>query len=117
MSKPEIGQWYQHLDKGELFLVTGVDEESGTIEIQYFGGDLDEIDFESWDQLELAPAEAPEDWTGPMDDVETDDLGYSDAESQPPNWIQSPEPLRVEPRGETRDGVPSEIGEIAGEEE
>ena len=47
-----------------------------------------------------------------MDDVETDDLGYSDAESQPPNWIQSHEPLRVEPRGETRDGVPSEINEI-----
>ena len=48
MSKAEIGQWYQHLDKDELFLVTGVDDESGTIELQYFGGDLDEIDLDSW---------------------------------------------------------------------
>ena len=41
-----IGQWYQHLDKGEMFVVTGIDDRSGAIEIQTFDGDLDEIEAE-----------------------------------------------------------------------
>src|SRR5579864_5500161 len=44
----QIGQWYLHRDKGEIFQVIDRDEEARTIEIQTFGGALDEIDEESW---------------------------------------------------------------------
>ena len=81
-----IGQWYSRWDKGEMFQVTAVDEPSGTIEIQSFDGELDEIDEESWSALPLGLAEPPEDWTGPVDDVEVDDLGYSDTQMTGRDW-------------------------------
>ena len=76
--RPVVGHWYNHLDKGDLFQVVAVDDQSGTIEIQEFDGDLDEIDLEEWRQMDIEAAEPPEDWTGPVDELEPDDLGYSD---------------------------------------
>lgn len=94
VGNPRIGQWYQRADKGEAFQVTGIDEESRTIEIQSFDGDLDEIDADSWRTLPLTLSEAPEDWTGPVDDVEVDDLGYSQTEMRPEDWEAPLQPLR-----------------------
>jgi len=85
-SSPRIGQWYRHLDKGESFLVIGYDERTGTAEIQTFDGDLDEVDSESWDELRVAPIEPPEDWTGPVDNVVVDDLGYSETGMKGTDW-------------------------------
>lgn len=90
---PRIGQWYVRLDKGEIFQVTGVDEESSTVEIQTFDGDLDEIDAESWRGLPLERAEPPEDWTGPVDDVEVDDLGYSQTDMRGEDWEEPLQPF------------------------
>ena len=117
MSKPEIGQWYQRLDKGELFQVAGIDEDAGTIELQSFSGDLDEIEADSWDELSPAVAEPPEDWTGPMDDIESDDLGFSDTEPRGMNWTQPQEPLGFEAWDDTRDGVSTENAPLAGDQE
>lgn len=77
---PVIGNWYSHLDKGELFQVVALDEDTGTIEIQEFDGGIDELDFEEWRQLAVEPAAQPEDWGGPLDDVEPDEFGYTDLE-------------------------------------
>lgn len=76
--EPIIGHWYSHLDKGDLFQVVAIDRESGTIEIQEFDGGLDEFEFDEWRQMLVEEAAAPEDWTGPVDEVERDDLGYTD---------------------------------------
>jgi len=92
-----IGQWYQRTDKGEVFQVTGLDAKSRTIEIQSFDGDLDEIDEESWRMLPLGLAEPPEDWTGPMDDVERDDLGYSETEMSGADWAEPLDPYPPAP--------------------
>jgi hypothetical protein len=84
---PEVGQWYAHRDKGQMFHVVAVDNEEGVVEIQDFDGDVDEIDLESWLTMPLDRAEPPEDWTGPVDDVETDDLGYaSDTDMSARDW-------------------------------
>ncbi|HVW69090.1 MAG TPA: DUF6763 family protein [Steroidobacteraceae bacterium] len=96
VGRARIGQWYSRLDKGQVFQVTGLDDSSRTVEIQTFDGDLDEIDQEAWDRLPLSFAEPPEDWTGPVDDVEVDDLGYSDTEMSAKDWEEPVEPLRVE---------------------
>ena len=93
---PEIGQWYARADKGEQFRVVGRDDQSRTIEIQSFDGDVDEIDAEIWSTLPLERIEAPEDWTAPMDDVETDDLGYSDTGMKPADWGQPLQPPGAE---------------------
>jgi len=83
---PRIGQWYRHLDKGESFRVIGYDERTGTAEIQNFDGDLDEVDLESWDELRVASIAPPEDWTGPVDNVAVDDLGYSETAMKGTDW-------------------------------
>ncbi len=90
---PRIGQWYLRRDKGEMFLVTGIDERARTVEVQTFDGDLDEIDMDAWSTLPLDPAAPPEDWTGPVDEVETDDLGYSETEMRASDWAQSLQPF------------------------
>lgn len=75
---PIVGNWYSHRDKGETFQVVALDEDSGTIEIQDFDGGIDEVDFDEWRQLAVASAAQPEDWGGPIDDVEPDEFGYTD---------------------------------------
>ncbi|HTY93257.1 MAG TPA: DUF6763 family protein [Steroidobacteraceae bacterium] len=80
---PHIGKWYTRRDKGETFQVVGRDEESRAIEIQYFGGDVDEIEAATWSELPLEHGEPPEDWTAPLDEVESDDLGYSQGATDP----------------------------------
>ncbi|MGH8646182.1 MAG: DUF6763 family protein [Gammaproteobacteria bacterium] len=70
---PVVGNWYQHTDDDEKkFTVLDLDQEEGVVEIQYFDGDLDQIDLDEWYELVLEPIGAPEDWTGAMDGAEED---------------------------------------------
>jgi hypothetical protein len=89
--EPIIGHWYNHLDKGDLFQVVAIDRDSATIEIQEFDGGLDEFEFDEWRQMYVEEVAAPEDWTGPVDEVEKDDLGYSDLgpDEGPPGSIDT----------------------------
>jgi hypothetical protein len=85
---PVVGNWYQHLDKGQEFQVVAIDEESEVVEIQHFDGDVDEVELDAWYAMDLEAIEPPEDWTGPIDDIEKDDLGYSDPQSESDDWPQ-----------------------------
>lgn len=58
---PAIGKWYQDTSALHLFEVVALDEKNGTIEIQYEGGEIDEFDFDSWEELHLIAAAPPED--------------------------------------------------------
>lgn len=75
---PVVGAWYLHRDKGEPFQVVALDEDAGTVEIQEFDGGIDELDIEEWRELAVESGAAPEDWGGPLDDVEPDEFGYTD---------------------------------------
>jgi hypothetical protein len=83
---PEVGQWYSHRDKGQMFQVVAFDEDDGLIELQDFDGDVDEVDLDTWHAMPLDPAEAPEDWSGPVDDVDADELGYPEREAHARDW-------------------------------
>ncbi|MGA2840653.1 MAG: DUF6763 family protein [Steroidobacteraceae bacterium] len=98
VGRARIDQWYRRQDKGEAFLVTAYDDKSRTIEIQTFDGDVDEIDEEVWSTLPLELAEPPENWTGPVDDVEVDDLGYTETDMAEADWSAPLQPLA--PAGE-----------------
>jgi hypothetical protein len=114
VGRARIGQWYTRWDKGEIFQVVGYDPSSRTIETQTFDGDLDEVDLETWSGLPLAFAEPPEDWTGPVDDVERDDLGYSETDMSGSDWAEPMESLRAQ--GEAEEAT-QETEETAGENE
>lgn len=91
---PIVESWYRHLDKGQTFHVVAVDEPAGVVEIEYFDGTVDEVTLDDWYGLEIEPCEPPEDWTGPMDDIERDDLGYADTGMKGVDWH---EPLEEQP--------------------
>ena len=75
---PIVGNWYKNLETRTQFEVVAIDEQSQTVEIQYFEGEVEELDMEAWRELELDSIEPPEDWSGAFDDLEKDDLGYDD---------------------------------------
>ena len=100
---PIVGNWYRHLDKGQSFEVVAVDEDSGTVDIQHFDGDVEEISFDNWYQLEVDISEPPEDWTGAMDDIVRDDLGYSETEMQREDWSEPLEEVKPTARLEDED--------------
>lgn len=83
--EPSVGEWYRHLD-GRCFEVVAVDEDSGTIETQYFDGEVEEYDIETWYELEIEPTAPPEDWSGPYDDLVHDDMGDTEAPMRPEDW-------------------------------
>jgi hypothetical protein len=79
---PIIGNWYRNQETGNDFEVVAIDEDAQTIEIQYFDGELEELDLDAWYDLVIESIEAPEDWSGPYDEMESDDLGYEEEEKE-----------------------------------
>lgn len=84
---PAIDTWYEDQEIGRNFQVVAVDEDAETIEIQYANGDIGELDFNSWREAAIIPIETPEDASAPFDDVELDDLGYSDTDRHSPEGL------------------------------
>jgi hypothetical protein len=76
---PAIGHWYRR-NNGNLFEVVAVDEEDSTIELQYFDGTIDEVDFEAWQRMLIKSAGAPDDWSGSVDMDPEDFSGKEDGE-------------------------------------
>ena len=81
----KIGNWYQTSD-GQAFEVVAIDGDDG-IGVQYVEGEVEELEQEVWDQLLLVEINAPKDWTSAYDEMERDDLGYSDGVIHPENWL------------------------------
>lgn len=85
MSKlqPDIGRWYQEAATDLLFKVVAIDDSSGAIEIQYFDGEVSELEEDTWREMVLLTAESPEDWRAsyelsPEDELEDDDIQRPD---------------------------------------
>lgn len=84
--EPRIGEWYKDVQLNLLFEVVAIDEADESIEIQYSEGDVEEIDLDSWFEMDLVMAEPPEDWSASYGSVEKEDLGYSDSAIHPEDW-------------------------------
>lgn len=83
--KPRLDSWYLD-EEGRRFKIVAIDEGDGAIEIQYFDGDVTEVDSDTWYQMDLRQIEEPEDGTGPFDGLEQDTNGNSYRASQPEDW-------------------------------
>lgn len=87
---PDVGKWYR-AGGGEAFEVVALDEDDGTVEVQYYDGTVAEFELEDWKAQrangEIEDAEEPEDWTGSVDidvDGEDDSAGReADGEHSP----------------------------------
>ena len=83
---PLLDQWYTHLDKGQRFYVTAIDESNDTVEIQHFDGDIEEYGLEEWRELDIELCEEPENWAGALDIAEQDDFGTEITDTTPEDW-------------------------------
>ena len=102
-----VNHWYRNVERDDAFQVVVCDEQQETVEIQYFDGDLEEIDLEAWNAMELEAIEPPEDWTGSIDGIEADDLGYTDTGIPPEEHSKRPQ----------EEGLTEEAEQEEGEEE
>lgn len=71
--EPRIGDWYRTVT-GDYFEIVALDPDDETLEIQYFDGTIEELDLDTWYELNIEPTEPPEDWSGSLD-IERDDYG------------------------------------------
>jgi hypothetical protein len=79
---PTIGNWYQNRRR-DVFEIVALDEAERSLEIQYFDGSIEEIDFDAWREMEVISIDQPEDWSGSLD-IEKEDYGV-DLELNAPN--------------------------------
>ena len=77
------GQWYRDSASGDIFQIVSVDDDDGSIDIQYTDGALEETSFDDWIAKDLQPCEQPEDWVGPFDDLQSDDIGLPESSAEP----------------------------------
>ena len=83
---PAVSSWYRDKETERVFEIVALDEDDGTIEIQYFEGEIEELDIDNWYDLSLDTIAAPEDWSGPYDDLVPDDFGDTEEPIHPETW-------------------------------
>ena len=112
---PIVNTWYQHLDKGQKFQIVAADEDESVIDIQYFDGDIEEIDLDDWYLMDLEQIESPEDVSGALDVSEVDDLGVSVTDTNLSDWdVPIQEIKRHEDIDMSEDIIGTEgLGEVA----
>lgn len=92
--KPQVDQWYVHLDKGQRFYITAINDDDGTIDVQHFDGDLDEFTLDDWYRLDIEVSVQPENWVGAMDITEKDDLGTDIPDTRGSDWTEPQQDFR-----------------------
>lgn len=86
---PVAGKWYRDLEEDETFQVLSVDEDEELVEIQHLDGDVEEIDLDTWHELDVEPTEEPEGWSGSGDDE--DDADLDEDEDEDDDWDEDDE--------------------------
>jgi hypothetical protein len=83
---PIVESWYHYPEKAQKFFVSALDDHSRTVQVQYFDGAIGEFTLDEWYEFDIERIEAPEDWTGPMDNIEKDDVTSVGTEMSRDDW-------------------------------
>jgi CRISPR/Cas system-associated protein Cas7 (RAMP superfamily) len=86
--EPVPGQWYENLEDEESFRVLTVDEDSELVEIEYLDGEIEEIDLETWHEMDLEQTDEPEGWseTDEDEDEEEDEEEEEEEDEDDDDW-------------------------------
>lgn len=85
--EPVPGQWYENLEDEESFRVLTVDEDSELVEIEYLDGEIEEIDLETWHEMDLDQIDEPEGWAESEEDEDEDEEEDEDEdEDEDDDW-------------------------------
>ena len=85
---PVVGNWYRNFEE-QIFEVVTVNDDENVIEIQYLGGEIDELDYEVWYSLGAESVPPPEDWASLYDEIQYDDLDYTEFAYRGNNLLHS----------------------------
>jgi len=88
--EPVAGQWYENVEEEESFRVLSVDEDSEIVEIEYLDGDVEEIDLETWHEMDLEKTDEPEGWSD-TDEDEDEEEEEDDEEEDDEDWDEDDE--------------------------
>src|SRR5579862_1757038 len=80
--EPVVGQWYENIDENESFRVLSVDEDAELIEIEYLDGDIEELDLETWQELDLDKIDEPEGGAGSRTEDEDEEEEEEEEEDE-----------------------------------
>jgi hypothetical protein len=83
--EPAKGQWYQNVEEDETFRVLSVDEDAELVEIEYLDGDIEEMDIDTWHEMDLEKIEEPEGWAD-KDDEDDEDEDEDLDEDEDDDW-------------------------------
>jgi hypothetical protein len=94
--EPVKGQWYENVEDDETFRVLAVDEDAELVEIEYLDGDIEELDLDTWHEMDLERIEEPEGWAASQaeeedeeeedDDEDDDDWDDDEDEDEDDDW-------------------------------
>jgi hypothetical protein len=85
--EPVPSQWYENVEEEESFRVLSVDEDSELVEIEYLDGDIEEIDLETWHEMDLEKIDEPEGWSESDDeDANEDEEEWDEEEDEEDDW-------------------------------
>lgn len=104
--EPVPGQWYENLEDEESFRVLTVDEDSELVEIEYLDGEIEEIDLETWHEMDLEQTDEPEGWAKSdeeeeeeeeeEEDEDEDDWDEDEDDDDDDDWDEDEEDEREE---------------------
>ena len=80
---PVQGKWYEDLEENEIFKVLSVDPDQELVEVQYENGDIEEIDLDTWHELDLELSQEPEGWAS---DTEVEKEEEEEEEEEEDDW-------------------------------
>ncbi|HEY4972863.1 MAG TPA: DUF6763 family protein [Steroidobacteraceae bacterium] len=84
--EPAVGQWYENIDENESFRVLSVDEDAELVELEYLDGDIEEIDLETWHELDLNKIDEPEGWAGSDDEDDEEEEEEKEKDDLEETW-------------------------------
>ena len=82
--EPVPGQWYENLEDEESFRVLTVDEDLELVENEYLDGEIEEIDLETWHEMDLEQISEPEGWA--ESDEDEDEEEEEEDEDDEDDW-------------------------------
>jgi hypothetical protein len=84
--EPVAGQWYENVEEDDSFRVLSVDPDAELVEIEYLDGDIEEIDLDTWHEMDLERIEEPEGWASEDDEDEDEDEDEEEDEDEDDDW-------------------------------
>jgi len=84
--EPVAGQWYENVEEDDSFRVLSVDPDAELVEIEYLDGDIEEIDLDTWHEMDLERIEEPEGWAADDDEDEEEDEEDDEDEDEDDDW-------------------------------